>query len=298
MPEVAPKMPMPLITPEPLPRARPIKDPLTPEVLKTYETDFDQHIEKTGASKATLIAAEQDAGVRTPTPLPKRSPAVLYGVSGLLLMLLSGAGAYYAYTYRTSQDRPVLPVQRIAAPIAVEESLPVSGSGAALRAALSEAALRPLTTGSVRLLTLATSSAEKNPLTLIGNAPGIIERNIRPDKSMLGVVSVGEEQSVFLILSVISYSDTFAGMLAWEPTLPRDLSFVTTQAGETASSTQREAVGGDFIDTSIANHDVRLYRGASGKSAILYGYWDAQTLIIARDPGAFAEILSRLATRR
>ena len=53
-----------------------------------------------------------------------------------------------------------------------------------------------------------------------------------------------------------------------------------------------------FVDEVIANHDVRIYRDVTGKSILLYGYWNQVTLIIARDPAAFAEILQRLATSR
>ena len=53
-----------------------------------------------------------------------------------------------------------------------------------------------------------------------------------------------------------------------------------------------------FFDEVVANHDVRIYRDAEGRSILLYGYWNQTTLVIARDPSAFAEILGRLATSR
>jgi hypothetical protein len=49
-----------------------------------------------------------------------------------------------------------------------------------------------------------------------------------------------------------------------------------------------------FKDEVMSNHDVRVYRDVSNKSAIVYGYWNQSTLIIARDSLAFAEVIARL----
>ena len=53
-----------------------------------------------------------------------------------------------------------------------------------------------------------------------------------------------------------------------------------------------------FVDEVVRNHDVRVYRDATGKSVLLYGYWNQTTLVIARDVAAFTELLQRLATSR
>jgi hypothetical protein len=53
-----------------------------------------------------------------------------------------------------------------------------------------------------------------------------------------------------------------------------------------------------FRDEVVSNHDVRVYRDAKNRSILLYGYWNQMTLIIARDPAAFAEILERFANSR
>ena len=67
-----------------------------------------------------------------------------------------------------------------------------------------------------------------------------------------------------------------------------------------ATSSLQVAAGSvaTFHDEVVSNHDVRIYRDAAGKSILLYGYWNQFTLVIARDPAAFTEILGRLATSR
>jgi hypothetical protein len=128
---------------------------------------------------------------------------------------------------------------------------------------------------------------------------------------MAGVVSAGGNQSPFFILSVASFGDTFAGMLSWEPRMPRDLSklFLPYPVSVAATSTVATTTSKDaaktslvssaaFFDATIANHDVRVYRDSEGRDVLLYGYWNQTTLVIARDAAAFTEIVGRLATSR
>jgi hypothetical protein len=146
---------------------------------------------------------------------------------------------------------------------------------------------------------------------------------------MIGVINANGIESPFLILSVASYSDTFGGMLSWEPTMIQSLnSFIptytspsapeiipitmaTTSATSTrpvATTTKKVATTTPVIPTPpaqlgfrdevVSNHDVRVYRDAQGMEVIVYGYWDPKTLIIAHDETAFSELIGRLATSR
>lgn len=168
--------------------------------------------------------------------------------------------------------------------------------------------------------------------TLPLSAPNVLLRNINAAGSMAGIVRANGTQSPFFILSVLSYSDTFSSMLSWEPVMPlyfADLfppyqsvsqvpttapaatttTMATTTVNELASTSESagtlhvvaSSVPTAFIrfsDMTIANHDVRAYREASGRIIFLYGYWNRTTLIIARDAAAFTEIVRRLATSR
>ena len=114
----------------------------------------------------------------------------------------------------------------------------------------------------------------------------------------------------------MSYSNTFSGMLQWEPLMPRDLSelfppystpIVTasstlataTSTPTTATSTSSvPVVIASFHDEVVNNHDVRVYLDAANRTIFLYGYWNQVTLVIARNTTAFTEILDRLAAAR
>jgi hypothetical protein len=125
---------------------------------------------------------------------------------------------------------------------------------------------------------------------------------------MAGIVNAGGAETPFFILSVSSYSNTFAGMLSWETVMPRDLAVlfpahptvVAAATSSPATSTPQTVPlpAAAFKDEVVSNHDVRIYRDPAGRSVLVYGYWNQSTLILARDPAAFAEIAERLATSR
>lgn len=316
------RAPLPPPPPVPPPAPRPVAPPELVGALQTYTTDFADRVKETRASRATLIASEQDSRQGAPKqeePEKKSSLMVrVYAGMGVLLLIAGGVGVYVAYTRYVAAHMPIFVTPpAVAAPILVEDRVKVSGTGDALMHALAESVNVPLAAGTVRLLYTigsATTSSDAEPIltTLHTSAPGILIRNITAKGSMAGVIATKagvESQSPFFILSVAAYNETFAGMLQWEPRMQSDLNLLfppytfalasSTSASSTTPITLPQPVSlgkATFVDDTVANHDVRIYRDARGHSILLYGYWNLKTLIIARDPAAFTEILQRLAS--
>jgi len=330
-----PPPPLPLPPQPPSPPARPAE--MSP--IHTYAEDFSQHVRETGASRVSILAAAQDAR-RTPTH--EAPPAKGRGARSVLagaVLLVVGAGALYiAYARYSAQTGPVTLMPTVSAPISVDERETVAGTGGSLMLAFEQAVGRPLPSGAVRLVynpnATTTDASLFNQFEL--PAPGTLLRNIDAAGSMAGVVSVAGAQSPFFILSVSSYSTTFAAMLAWEPSMTRALSALfppytesvplpvvatstattdvllatTTPPTATSSASTKKPAPAlsrpvvlpvsdeGFADEVVANHDTRVYRDRAGRSVLIYGYWDQTTLVIARDEAAFTAILSRLATAR
>ncbi len=321
-----------------VPRSDERPEPLPPEIvspLHTYSADFSDQVKEQHASRASILAAEQDAGPHEVVAAPEEHTArnLMFAVLGAILFIASGAGIYYAYAAYVVKNTPVAVVQVTTAPIFYDQEEKVSEVGPALLVAITQSVTHPLTAGKVRLLasTNATTTRRSIFVTMQPVAPDILLRNIVGAGSMAGVINTGGSSSPFFILSVTAYNDTFAGMLSWEPTMAKDLSalFVpyastavappvalpaTTTAtstknsapkpgGKVATTTKPAATStppapvfvGKFHDEVVANHDVRVYRDALGRSIVLYGYWNQTTLVIAHDTAAFAEILARLA---
>ena len=291
-----------------------------PSPLHTYKTDFADRTSATGASRISMLAAEQDArGTPAPTVLPeKRNKNLLvYGLGALLI--IAGVGSVYA-AYRFATGRPAVPEELfIPSLIFADERVEVSGEGTELQAALSEAGAR-LPEGSVLVayVTTSTTTPEGVVITepadggtlvraLALPAPEILLRNA-DELSTAGVVRAGGEARPFLILRVSSFERTFAGMLEWEPTMERDLALfypahpnveAAPVGTSTATSTAPEPFARlGFGDEVVGNRDVRVLRDAEGRAVMLYGYRDRRTLVIARDEAAFLEILERLAASR
>ena len=317
--------------PPPIPTPVPMEVPTTPQIkapvvthLQTYAGDFADRMKETHASTATVLAAEQDSVRQTAPATPKKSRlgGILYVVAGSMLLVAGGVGAYIAYSRYEAAHAPVVTTMLVSAPIFVDEREQISGKGIALSQSIEQSVGTPLADGTVRLLYMASSTNPESVFSALQlPVPDILLRNVNVDGSMAGVVNAGGNQYPFFILSVSSYSSTFAGMLAWEATMPRDLGLLfpaystqivsTTTATTTptnapkgfsannplvATTTPTGSIQDGFRDEVVSNHDVRVYRDGTGRSVLLYGYWDQTTLVIARDAAAFTEILGRLAT--
>lgn len=303
----------------------------TPVLVKTYGSDFSDKIKETNATPITVLAAEQDAATYvSQDTAPKKQQSFggyVYGIAGTLLIVLSVVGVYVAYARYGSNFRPVLFEFTIPAPIFVEDREELFGTKSVLADAVATAVQQPLASNSVRLLYTASSTANvESVFSALGTpAPDILRRNIRASGSMAGVVNVGGNQSPFFILSVDSYAETFSGMLAWEPNMQGHLkqlyplispqepegtvSTAVTIASTTMSTRRMKTILranvlpanieiSKFVDEVAGNHDVRVYRDTEGRGIIVYGYWNPNILVIARDTVAFTEILQRLATSR
>ncbi len=308
-------------------KAPPIPKPEPPKLspIETYASDFSQRMKDTHASTATVLAAEQDAAplrseLREGTAPRSSLSNILYSIAGILFLILGIIGSYIAYTRYLTKVEPIILAPAVSTPIFVDEKEKIIGTApTAIRQAIEQSVTRPLAPNTVRFLYTDFATTTDNSIfsALQLPAPGALLRNLNASRSMAGIINTGENQSPFFILSVASYSDTFAGMLSWEPMMPRDLSALfspypqptvgtttaTTTATASGSQTSNASSGSltsipAFRDEVVSNHDVRIYRDGDDRSVLLYGYWNQTTLVIARDPAAFIEILGRLATTR
>lgn len=294
----------PAASPAPLPAPEPTSSP-----LHTYSSDFADKIDTDQSSTFSVLAAQSDAGQATRTaPARKRTfVPLLAGVA----MLVIGIGAVIgAYAYMHDQTSAPLAAQDVPSAIKYDEAVEVKGSGDELQRDVANVGQGGSISGNV-VVTYVTgiSNNDGSHIPQPGaelikrlnlSAPSILLRNIQ-DESTVGVVNAGSQTHPFMILKVNSYERTFAGMLAWEQTLPQELetwypAYASLPTQDQASSTPIVVLQSNpgFVDAVVANNDVRILRDASGRSLMLYGYHGKDTLIIARDEAAFTALMSRL----
>jgi hypothetical protein len=307
-----------------------------PSPLHTYTSDFADRIDTKEASAFSVLAAQADSGAKAPEAIsaPRKSRrGLMIIIAGIVLMLAGGIGVFAAYRY-VSTHSVVSTTPLAASLVFADDRQALTGEGPQLLSALASSAASSLPEGQVRVvyLTQASTTADKKtvmiPLAggkLFGalqlSAPDILLRNIAPE-STIGIVHAGPETRAFFILKVLSYERTFAGMLQWEgqmqssltllypvyaaPAAPAPVVTTTTKtvngkrvvATTTMAAAPVATVLPHFIDEVASNHDVRALKDGQGRTILLYGYKDKETLIIARDEAAFAELLNRLAATK
>jgi len=294
-----------------------------PPRVHTYKSDFSEHATESGASRISMVAAQADA-VRAPVVLTqkKRTNTVAFIAGGMLV--IAGLGAVYA-AYRFAVGEPPIPVETyVPSLIFADERVRLEGSAEDLRTQLASGAGLSLSEGDVAVayLSFSTTTKEQGTIEIVASgkeliealalpAPAVLLRAIEP-QSMAGLAHVGDATHPFFILRVDSYERSFAGMLEWEPTMERDLSLfypphpvLVVEPPPTISTTTEASTTPvvapppfrlSFVDEVIGNRDVRVLKDADGRVVMLYGYRDKETLLLARSPEAFLELLERLSS--
>jgi|CXWL01.1.fsa_nt_gi hypothetical protein len=299
----------------------------TPSPIHTYTSDFRDKSKKTGASKISILASQQDAsGTREPEALAPVRKSNFAVIGGGLLIVLGLVSVTLAYQFVTKQ--PIIPTQTvIPSLIFADARAKITGAGRTLQKALVDLNNTSLAEGNVLVAYVAYSTTTEDGtvveepanggalISALGlPAPEIVLRNILPE-STVGIVRAGGESHPFFILRVSSFERTFAGMLSWEKSLTDDLALLyppraspvaPAPVATTTTSTSTPTVTNQIIarffprfsDKVVANRDVRIFTDEQGASVLLYGYRDKETLIIARDEAAFEVLLERLANSK
>lgn len=301
--------------PEPQPIPVSIPRDSSPSPMHTFSSDFADRIDTRGASTFSVLAAQSDAG-QTVVRTPKRTSMVpLFAGLALVVGGIGLAAGAFIFGNR-SGDVPY--VAGVPSLIRFDESVEVEGEGARLAEEIVGVANGGVVNGNA-VVTYVTAQQEDGGAILNTPAPGgvliaalglptpaILLRNL-DRSSTVGVINAGGETRPFLVLKATSYERTFAGMLAWEPTMARDLSLFFPQntsmllpitASTTSSSTPPQTTAPSpmpfFVDIVIANHDARALRDSSGGTILVYGYHGKDILIIARNEAAFTALVNRL----
>ncbi len=308
------------ITPEP---AKPEESSVKP--LQTYRGDIESVVQDKNISVLSIATAEAERrgsqpieGSSPAAPTPGRGSFVkTAGLYTLGLLLIAGASGALAYII----ERPtsVATPQAVATPfIAVDETKEITISPATTRASLmaSLSAAKDasaLALGLIsRLLVTTASSTASGQLDAVDaqtffalvapNIPPALLRTVRPTY-LLGV-HIYSNNAPFLIMSVDSYEQAYAGMIAWEPYMKQDLAPLFNTPAPIhipeqgiASSTPNpdsQFIQTGFIDSIVENHDARVIQNNTRDISLLWTFLDRNTLVIATNPTTVREIISRI----
>jgi len=128
------------------------------------------------------------------------------------------------------------------------------------------------------------------------HAPDALVRALG-DTFFFGIHTVDKNAPVF-VLTVTSYDNAFAGMLAWEKTMNVDLSPAFTPVAALTNDKNGLPTDRTFTDIVMRNYDVRALKDDSGTIQLYYSFPTRDILVIGESPYTFTEILGRLQAGR
>jgi hypothetical protein len=292
--------------------------------IETYQRDIEDLVKDKNVSVLSIAAAEaerrgsvQPSVTQEGTSASHRSllkNSALYGLGFLLLVGASGMLAYILVrptAVSTPQAVPAAPF------IAVDDTkditiLPSTTRGNLMSSLTAAKQATSLSLGLIsRLLVNVASTTPSGPVllpidaqsffTLIApNMPQGLLLTLRPTY-LLGVHVYNDNQPL-LILSVDSYEQAYAGMLAWEPYMQQDLSplfdYTPTahipEEGVATSTPAPQFIQTGFVDKIVENHDARVIQNSTGDISLLWTFLDRNTLVITTNDATLREIISRL----
>lgn len=306
----------------------PPQTPITPQVdpnagtnlqrLRTFKGDLEEIVKTEHVSTVSVAAAEENRRARevveeetTENKVEQRERRTRVATIAISLMLVTLGLATGIYLYFLSQQKPTVAEQFNVTPlIFVEQELEIPvdriagrNLGDTLRQKRDTLTLR---LGNIAGFYFTTGVAENKKLVdaqsflkLLGiSAPSQLTRTITPE-FMLGV-HVFDGNQGFLILQTDQYEGAFAGMLTFERSIMDDFYsfFGTPVRAHLGEGTTTAAFNPVFKDKIIKNHDTRVLYDESGAMRLLYSFVDRGMLVITTNENTFAEILTRLQSKR
>ena len=137
--------------------------------------------------------------------------------------------------------------------------------------------------------------------TIAPQIPPELMRTVEPIY-LVGIHSF-EENQPFLLLQVDSYETAYAGMLAWERTLQKDLlpffgrnPSPKMQGAAPPASTTPQLLQTAFVDKVVENRDTRAYLNDAGDVLLLWTVLGRNIILITTNEYTLREVISRLNT--
>lgn len=274
------------------------KSPL--KQIRTFQGDVAEALEKQHESLVSIQRVEhlkkdsiQSSG-KTAEVSKKRIEFTYLLLGSLLLFVLSATGVWYAYNEfvrKTSTPPIATPANRF---IYSEAELVLNISETSREDFIKtlSSALEEVADGEVRHVVLEKSTLEGTELLptseflniLKSRAPGNLIRAFDP-LFMLGAYG----KSTFLILRLDSFENAFAGMLAWEKDLNRDIGPLLA----TAEIARNIEPGTTFTDIIDRNKDARIL-SLYDEVTLIYSFLDNNTLIITDNLETLRVVVDRL----
>lgn len=292
-------------------KPKPAKKSSRLSTLRTYKSDIARVLAKPGQSLTRIALAEQSSRKKKGAAPYERQITIkrIIIFAASILLIVAGVGFFVWALFWEDDGKPkgeeILEQHIITFEGEREILLPRNSSRSALERAVNnelEQAVLPINhiehvvfaiekQGPIFTESEQEEVLKKQPIEtqqlfniLRTRASGGLMRSL-DEKFFYGFYGFRGNQP-FLIFSVNSFGNAFAGMLTWERFIKEDLAPLL--------ALQKDAVNDIFKDEIFKNHDTRVLRQENGEIVLLYSFVEPDTLVIARDKTILDEIITRV----
>jgi hypothetical protein len=250
---------------------------------------------------------------QTTIPAPRRSNRTFAIIFAILLFLVLGAAALFGVAYVSQQHTAQTQLPQDTSLIFSEQHVVLSLNDTApadVRQTIAQmrlSASAPLGSiirivPTIRETAADGTSADRLATTqefLKALGVSLSDETLRSfDSTFFFGIHAVDRNALVLVIPVVSYDRAFAGMLAWEPHMNRDLAPAFTAVPSTVMASDGSVTQRVFQDTVMRNYDVRIFKDDNGVVQLYYSFPTPSMLIIAESAYSFTELLSRLQSGR
>lgn len=301
--------------------------------IRTYEGDIAELMSQHKTSTASMVIAQtkkveevkkaEAAGIPDKTIVNEEEAEPKGNIKKIILALVSiiliGGGAYGGY-YLYKQSAFALPEQVATKPVTIQSIIPSDKQNIFMTDAIPAEQFIPSVItqlnkdpgGSAQVIELVLGEKKgETSVRVTGSAfiekagiemPNTLARSLT-DQWMLGTyIEDSGTKTPFLIFTTDFFQNAFAGMLAWEASMPDELAVILNykekaRAGETTATSSIASyfsIRGKFIDKQIQNRDVREFIGRQDEPLFLYSFIDKDTLVFTTTESALQGLLERV----
>ena len=300
-------------TPQKIPSTVPVepayeapKNPLdnNPSIkrIRTFKSDAEEAIRYQNISSAQIAIAEQKKKekeniIRYETEEHSSFGKLVFGVVILIIALLGGW--YFWFSLSQSPEPTTATGKKIRTIITSSKTATVTITKGSDPLVLIGTRLGTVneSVGSVYGLipVLYATSTDPAPIQEVleaTNIPSRLVRSLGPEY-MFGLY-VYATNGPFLILKDTFFQNAFSGMLEWEKDMANDL-LPLIKASHRNESELKTGTH-TFQDQVISNVDARVLKDGSGKTVLVYGFPNSETIVIATDQDTLKYVLEELLT--
>lgn len=262
--------------------------------IRTMITDAQEYLKGKRVSATQLLAEQSDKGGLYQRPKQKRLTVLVYAAAAIFIIVLLIGSAFWIVRVvsKPAIEKPSVPNPLI--PTTSQEIIELES----LTSELFLQEWRVLFTRSLpprEFLQTPIFNKTRNTFlgsidffTLLDASPPALLLGSLTNQITLGILDTPRGNELLLLLKARSFSAAFAGMLAWENNLLKDLTSILSQS---VTLDQKNNI---FQDRVIANHDVRVLENKNDEPIIIYTIFNRQILIIAQSTEAIKSTIKQL----